>query len=98
MFRLIYFGDYSFGAAYPDGYGINCMYLGYVLSPHLTEWLFNLDLMGPDVIKFGIESKHSSPLTSTDKFKAALSASLREMKSVCLADFHSNPGSVVSHL
>ena len=55
------------------------------------------DLTGPDVIKFGIESKHSSPLTSTHGFKAAVSEALWEMKSVCSAGLE-NINTVVSHL
>ena len=42
------------------------------------------DLAGPDVIKFGIESKHSSPYTSTHGFKAAISLALQDMRRICL--------------
>lgn len=56
------------------------------------------DLTGPDVIKFGIESKHLSPLTSTDGFKAAVSEALCEMKAVCFAGLESSSSTVVSHL
>jgi carnitine O-acetyltransferase len=55
------------------------------------------DLTGPDVIKFGIESKHSNPLTSTDGFKAAVSEALREMMFVCSIGLESC-STVVSHL
>ncbi|KAH8099965.1 acyltransferase ChoActase/COT/CPT [Cristinia sonorae] len=37
-------------------------------------------LAGPDVIKFGIESKHSSPLTSTQLFKDAITQALLDMR------------------
>ncbi|KAG8753963.1 hypothetical protein FRC11_006931, partial [Ceratobasidium sp. 423] len=37
-------------------------------------------LAGPKLIKFGIESKHSCPTTSTADFKANIVESLREMK------------------
>ncbi|TDL25783.1 acyltransferase ChoActase/COT/CPT [Rickenella mellea] len=62
----------GFGAAYPDGYGINY-------------------LAGRDMIKFGIESKYSGPLTSTDSFKNAISLSLTEMNLIC--DAHKSLGS-----
>lgn len=55
------------------------------------------DLAGPDIIKFGIESKHSSPLTSTDGFKVAIFNALQEMKSICSADLESS-STVFSHL
>ncbi|KAG6910853.1 hypothetical protein DXG01_007169 [Tephrocybe rancida] len=54
----------GFGAAYPDGYGINY-------------------LAAPDMIKFGIESKFSSPLTSTHKFKQSIIESLYETRILC---------------
>lgn len=41
------------------------------------------DLAAPDMIKFGIESKFSSPLTSTDGLKRAIVHSLDEMRTVC---------------
>ncbi|KAF9052498.1 acyltransferase ChoActase/COT/CPT [Hymenopellis radicata] len=40
-------------------------------------------LAGPDCIKFGIESKFSSPLTSTQAFQNTLVAVLRDMYSIC---------------
>ncbi|KZP07662.1 CoA-dependent acyltransferase [Athelia psychrophila] len=52
-------------------------------------------LAGPDVIKFG-ETKHASCLTSTEGFKAAIFASLREVHHLCLADSESSH--IVSHL
>ncbi|TFY60452.1 hypothetical protein EVJ58_g5142 [Rhodofomes roseus] len=52
----------GFGAAYPDGYGIN----------------------SPSTITFGIECKFSSPLTSTEVFKAAIIEALADMKTTCL--------------
>ncbi|KAG8704852.1 hypothetical protein FRC08_002011 [Ceratobasidium sp. 394] len=39
-------------------------------------------LAGPKLIKFGIETKHSSPITSTADFKAKIVESLREMKTL----------------
>ncbi|KAG9104066.1 hypothetical protein FRC06_005766 [Ceratobasidium sp. 370] len=39
-------------------------------------------LAGPNLIKFGIETKHSSPTTSTVDFKAKIVESLREMKAL----------------
>ncbi|QRV75282.1 carnitine O-acetyltransferase [Ceratobasidium sp. AG-Ba] len=39
-------------------------------------------LAGPKLIKFGIETKHSSPTTSTADFKDKIVESLREMKSL----------------
>jgi len=42
-------------------------------------------LTGAHVLKFGIESKHSSSLTSTHAFKRYILDSLAEMKALCLA-------------
>jgi len=57
------------------------------------------DLAGPDVIKFGIESKHSSSLTSTEGFKAAVSEALWDMRSLYSADCESSKsGIVISHM
>ncbi|EUC56997.1 choline/carnitine O-acyltransferase [Rhizoctonia solani AG-3 Rhs1AP] len=39
-------------------------------------------LAGPKLIKFGIESKHSCPTTSTADFKSKIVESLREMKAL----------------
>jgi hypothetical protein len=44
------------------------------------------DLAAPDMIKFGIESKHSSPLTSTEGFKAVVIQTLRELKHLCTVE------------
>ncbi|KAH9917835.1 acyltransferase ChoActase/COT/CPT [Fomitopsis serialis] len=55
----------GFGAAYPDGYGINY-------------------LAAPSMVKFGIESKFSSPLTSTAGFKAAIGEAMTDMRYICL--------------
>ena len=41
------------------------------------------DLAGNKVIKFGIESKHSEPSTSTAMFRDKLCEALREMRIVC---------------
>ncbi|KAL0955000.1 hypothetical protein HGRIS_003925 [Hohenbuehelia grisea] len=46
-------------------------------------------LAAPDMIKFGIECKHSSPLTSTSRFQKALVDSLSEMHA--LAADHETP-------
>jgi carnitine O-acetyltransferase len=42
-----------------------------------------LDLAAPNMVKFGIESKFSSLLTSTQKFKDAVVASMEEMQFLC---------------
>lgn len=39
-------------------------------------------LAGPEVIKFGIESKHSCPLTSTSSFKDAISQAMLDVQSL----------------
>ncbi|KDQ57097.1 hypothetical protein JAAARDRAFT_35697 [Jaapia argillacea MUCL 33604] len=41
-------------------------------------------LAGPEIIKFGIESKYSCPKTSTGKFKEDLKDALREMRLACV--------------
>ena len=47
--------------------------------------LTSADLLGPHMIKFGIESKNSCPTTSTTKFKHHLAQALRDMRRVCEA-------------
>lgn len=44
----------------------------------------SVDLAGGSILKFGIESKRSSQLTSTDRFKQHLTRALLEMRDVCL--------------
>lgn len=77
-------GMNRFGASEQDGYGINCDYLDSpnVLYDTYPHTLFS-DLAGPDIIKFGIESKYSCSLTSTPRFKAAIHTALVDMQSVC---------------
>ncbi|KAK0193843.1 acyltransferase ChoActase/COT/CPT [Armillaria mellea] len=53
-------------------------------------------LAGPDVVKFGIESKFSSPLTSTSTFISTLAGVLRSMQNIFHLDVHSD--NVASHL
>ncbi|KAJ7126880.1 carnitine acetyltransferase [Mycena epipterygia] len=58
-------------------------------------------MAGPDMIKFGIESKFSSPHTSTDGLKDAIFAALSDMRSLCLATDGaaiSESGRATSHL
>ncbi|KAI4521333.1 acyltransferase ChoActase/COT/CPT [Schizophyllum commune Loenen D] len=43
-------------------------------------------LAAPDMIKFGIESKHSCPTTSTEGFRLAVIDALRDVKALCSAD------------
>ncbi|KIY73588.1 acyltransferase ChoActase/COT/CPT [Cylindrobasidium torrendii FP15055 ss-10] len=54
-------------------------------------------LAGPDGIKFGIESKFSSPHTSTEGFQNAVVGALRDMQRICLSG-HAMVGEVSSHL
>ncbi|KAJ6609216.1 carnitine acetyltransferase [Mycena sp. CBHHK59/15] len=42
-------------------------------------------LAAPDMIKFGIESKHSCPRTSTGTFKDAIFEALYDMQTLCLS-------------
>lgn len=48
-----------------------------------ADYIFYEDLTAPDMIKFGIESKISSPLTSTNGFKVAVVDALHQMASIC---------------
>jgi hypothetical protein len=50
------------------------------------------DLAGPDIIKFGIESKRSCQDTSTAHFKNVIADALRDMKVVCNPDFEKDQG------
>jgi len=52
-------------------------------SPYLDGYGINY-LAGANILKFGIESKRSSRLTSTDRFKQYLTRALLEMRDVCL--------------
>lgn len=45
---------------------------------------FEIDLIAPEMIKFGIESKLSSALTSTDQFKDAVALALADMRRILL--------------
>jgi len=74
----------GFGAMYEDGYGINCELNDAARFLNQKLLFLNLpDLAAPNMVKFGIESKFSSLLTSTQKFKEAVAASLEEMQSLC---------------
>jgi carnitine O-acetyltransferase len=44
-------------------------------------------LAAPNMVKFGIESKFSSLLTSTQKFKEAVAVSMEEMQFLCEVTF-----------
>lgn len=75
--------DFRFGAPYHDGYGINCE--SHPLNDNgvpLNNFDFT-DLSGPDLIKFGIESKFSCTETSTAAFQRAITSALREMRQLC---------------
>ncbi|KAI0331918.1 acyltransferase ChoActase/COT/CPT [Cubamyces sp. BRFM 1775] len=74
----------GFGSTYEDGYGINCncCILG------LTECC--VDMPAPDKIRFGIESKHSCPQTSTQMFKRAIADALEDMRMICTPILHAH--------
>ncbi|GLB40321.1 putative choline/Carnitine o-acyltransferase [Lyophyllum shimeji] len=55
-------------------------------------------LAAPSMIKFGIESKFSSPLTSTEKFKQTIVECLYEMRFLCSLMEAINSYPVTSHL
>ncbi|KAH9850370.1 acyltransferase ChoActase/COT/CPT [Lenzites betulinus] len=44
----------------------------------------------PDIIRFGIESKHSCPETSTQLFKIAIHDALEDMRALCTAIEHAH--------
>jgi carnitine O-acetyltransferase len=58
----------------------------------------HIDLAGPDMIKFGIESKFSSPYTSTASLKNAIIHSLDEIQTVCLAPEVLTTHNIITHL
>jgi hypothetical protein len=41
------------------------------------------DLAGPDIVKFGIESKHSCHETSTKQFKEAIVDAMQDVRIIC---------------
>ena len=45
--------------------------------------MFMTDLPGPEIMKFGIESKYSCATTSTAAFKAAIYRALLDMRDLC---------------
>jgi carnitine O-acetyltransferase len=51
----------------------------------LTLFPLPTDLIAPHRIKFCIESKFSSPLTSTSKFKEYIADALLDMRAICEA-------------
>ena len=71
----------GFGASEHDGYGINCMCC---LCDKNTCTNLSVDLAAPDMIKVGIESKHSCSQTSTKEFQYAMTAALQDMRQLCL--------------
>jgi hypothetical protein len=66
-----------------DGYGINCEYC--IELELVIELTIVIDMVAADMIKLGIESKASSPQTSTDGLKDAIFEALYDMKALCLA-------------
>ena len=77
-----------------------CPYLLYPL--HTSSHSSMTDLAGPDLIKFGIESKHSCPDTSTSLFTSTITQALTDMKHLHTALSHSNsiekPSDVLARL
>lgn len=56
--------------------------LRYNLANRLSS-VINADLSGPNLIKFGIESKLSCTETSTALFQRVIVRALREMRDLC---------------
>jgi hypothetical protein len=50
------------------------------------------------MIKFGIESKLTNPLTSTDQLKVAIAEILHEMKLLCLSPEATAAHDITPHL
>lgn len=49
----------------------------------LSFFPYSTDLAGGKLLKFGLESKHPNPETSTTKFALALVEALRTMRNIC---------------
>lgn len=79
-----------FGAAYSDGYGINCECITSICACFTEPCK---DLIAPSMIKFGIESKIFDQTTSTVGFMQAIELALHDMKNVLIADYSSPPTS-----
>lgn len=79
-----HFKGTGFGSPYPDGYGINCGSLRTILNTRCTDAYANPDLVAPDMIKFGIESKHSCEDTDTAMFGRAIESALEAMRMTCI--------------
>jgi hypothetical protein len=78
-----HFKGTGFGSAYHDGYGINCATI-LTRSNVCTDEEANPDLAAPDMIKFGIESKHSCEDTDTAMFGRAIENALEAMRVTCI--------------
>lgn len=78
----------GFGSPEHDGYGVNCELRLAIASVVLL--IACTDMPGPEIMKFGIESKHSCPETSTSVFKESLTTVLLDMKALCLAAIHAH--------
>lgn len=72
----------GFGSPEWGGYGVSCGCHLAMVSVMLL--ITSIDLPGPEIMKFGIESKHSCPETSTRVFKEALATALLDMRALCL--------------
>jgi carnitine O-acetyltransferase len=53
----------------------------------------NVDLAGAKIIKFGIESKWSSKVSSTHKFRLAIVEAMRDMRKICEHGQETSPSS-----
>lgn len=66
-----------------------------LVSTHRSVDSAFVDLAAPDMVKFGIESKVSSTLTSTNGFKAAIISTMHDMRDICSME---ESESIHSHL
>lgn len=57
-----------------------------------------IDLAGPFLVKFGIESKFSCPTTSTSRFKHHIVQALRDMREMCEEAAAADAGQVKAKL
>ena len=72
-----------FGAQYQDGYGISCEFAAHFALVQCKLTRITVDMPAADRLRFGIESKHSCPRTSTQCFMTAITSALHDMKALC---------------
>ena len=62
----------------------------HTLMHAMCTYCATLDMPAPTRLRFGIESKYSSPRTSTQLFMSAITHALQDMRTLCRPTLHSH--------